>query len=188
VAVSALKKPRKPKIEPPASLKAPGGLALELATEADVAEIVKLKDTTSARLTKEFGPGHWTGCATERGTLFDMRTGKFYVARRRGRIVAMLKLATKKPWAIDAAYFHASAKPLYLTSMAVAVSAQRTGLGRAALVTAEAIARAWGADAIRLDAYDAKAGAGPFYAKCGYTEVGRVVYKGNPLIYYERLL
>jgi hypothetical protein len=43
-------------------------------------------------------------------------------------------------------------------------------------------------DAIRLDAYDAEAGAGPFYAKCGFEERGRVVYKGDPLIYYELLL
>ncbi len=50
------------------------------------------------------------------------------------------------------------------------------------------IARAWPADAIRLDAYDADAGAGIFYAKCGCTEVGRVSYRGTPLIYYELLL
>src|ERR1035437_7340522 len=33
----------------------------------------------------------------------------------------------------------------------------------------ERIAKAWPADAIRLDAYDAEAGAGPFYASCGWT-------------------
>jgi hypothetical protein len=44
------------------------------------------------------------------------------------------------------------------------------------------------ADAIRLDAYDAQAGAGPFYTKCGYRELAHVVYKNNPLIYFERIL
>jgi hypothetical protein len=39
-----------------------------------------------------------------------------------------------------------------------------------------------------LDSYDADAGAGEFYARCGFTERGRVVYKGDPLIYYQRLL
>jgi hypothetical protein len=43
----------------------------------------------------------------------------------------------------------------------------------------------WPADAIRVDAYDAEAGAGGFYAKCGYREVGRVVYRNTPLVYYE---
>jgi hypothetical protein len=56
------------------------------------------------------------------------------------------------------------------------------------LAEAAAIAKAWPADAIRLDAYDAPAGAGDFYAKCGYQERGRVVYRNDPLIYYEQIL
>ena len=47
------------------------------------------------------------------------------------------------------------------------------------------VAKVWPADAIRLDAHDADAGAGGFYAKCGYSEVGRAVYRGTPLNYYE---
>ena len=42
--------------------------------------------------------------------------------------------------------------------------------------------------AIRLDAFDAEAGAGAFYARCGWTEVGRAVYRGAPLIYYQFLI
>jgi hypothetical protein len=38
------------------------------------------------------------------------------------------------------------------------------------------------------DAYDADAGAGAFYAKCGFLKTGCVVYKGDPLAYYELLL
>ena len=57
-----------------------------------------------------------------------------------------------------------------------------------ALEDACAVAEECPADAVRLDAYDARAGAGEFYARCGFTERGRVVYKGNPLVYYERLL
>jgi hypothetical protein len=48
--------------------------------------------------------------------------------------------------------------------------------------------RAWPGDAIRLDAYDAEAGAGKFYAKCGFRERGRVVYRKTPLIYFELIL
>ena len=50
------------------------------------------------------------------------------------------------------------------------------------------IARTWTGDAIRLDAYDLDGGAGEFYAKCGYREMGRVTYRHAPLIYYEFLL
>lgn len=42
-------------------------------------------------------------------------------------------------------------------------------------------------EVIRLDALDASAGAGGFYAKCGFSEVARVRYRGCPLVYYERL-
>ena len=72
--------------------------------------------------------------------------------------------------------------------MAVAPSRQREGVGRWCLEEAEQRAKEWPADAIRLDAYDAKAGGGGFYARCGWTERGRVTYRGVPLIYYELVL
>jgi hypothetical protein len=45
----------------------------------------------------------------------------------------------------------------------------------------------WPSDAIRLGAYDADAGAGAFYEKCGFQEVGRATYRTVPLIYFEML-
>jgi GNAT superfamily N-acetyltransferase len=72
--------------------------------------------------------------------------------------------------------------------MAVSVAHQGRGLGRQALDDAGAVARDWPANAIRLDAYDAAAGAGDFYASCGYRECGRVTFKNTPLIYYELVL
>ena len=59
---------------------------------------------------------------------------------------------------------------------------------RLAMEDACDVARALPAHAIRLDAYDSPAGAGDFYTKCGFRERGRVVYRGDPLIYYELLL
>lgn len=41
---------------------------------------------------------------------------------------------------------------------------------------------------MRLDAYDADAGAGGFYAKCGFLEAGRVTYRKVPLVYFELML
>jgi len=41
---------------------------------------------------------------------------------------------------------------------------------------------------VRLDAYDGPSGGGPFYAKCGFRELGRTVYRGVPLVYFERIL
>ncbi|MGA9585123.1 MAG: GNAT family N-acetyltransferase [Terracidiphilus sp.] len=120
-----------------------------------------------------------------------MRLPKFsriLVARFEGRIGGTLRLATKKPWAIDTSYFTAATKPLYLTGMAVHPKLQHKGIGRRLLQEAESIACTWPADAIRLDAFDAPAGAGPFYAKCGFREVARVACKNDPLIYFELTL
>jgi GNAT superfamily N-acetyltransferase len=136
-------------------------------------------------LTRQYGRGHWSAKTSEKGALYAMRTSRVFVARAGIEIVATLRLATKKPWAIDASYFSACRRPLYLIAMAVAPAKQRQGLGRQCMEEARRIARAWPADAIRLDAYDAEAGAGPFYARCGCTEVRRVTYRNTPLIYYE---
>jgi GNAT superfamily N-acetyltransferase len=102
-----------------------------------------------------------------------------------GAIIGTLTLQTKKPWAIDASYFKPCPKALYLINMAVAPDRQRSGVGRALLAEALVVARAFPADTIRLDAYDAPAGAGGFYRKCGYTHVGGKVYRGVPLLYFE---
>jgi len=110
------------------------------------------------------------------------------VGRSGKRVLTVLRLAPKKPWAIDVAYFTPVKRPLYLTGMAVSVAHQRQGLGRLALEDARGVAAAWPADSIRLDAYDAEVGAGAFYARCGFRERGRVVYKGGPLVYCEMLL
>ena len=125
---------------------------------------------------------------SEKIVLTALRRPGVFVARNGAQIVATLQLATKKPWAIDVAYFTPVRRALYLLAMAVDPDVQRENIGRRCLEEATHLAKAWPSDAIRLDAYDAPAGAGSFYAKCGYREVGRVTYRGTPLIYYELLL
>jgi GNAT superfamily N-acetyltransferase len=117
-----------------------------------------------------------------------MKTATVYVARDRGRLIATLTLSTRKPWAIDTKYFSPSKQPLYLTAMAVHPDAQRKGLGKLCMDEAQRIAEKWPSDAIRLGAYDVPAGAGDFYRKCGFREVGRATYRHAPLIYFELLL
>ncbi len=166
-------------------------LFFALATRVDAAELAALHTAVAQNLTSHFGPGFWSSAPSERGILANMRLPKFsrtLIARSKGRIVGTLRLATKKPWAIDTTYFTPAMEPLYLTGMAVHPELQRKGIGRLLMKQAEEIARAWPADAIRLDAFDAAAGAGPFYAKCGYREVAHVIYKKDPLIYFEQIL
>jgi ribosomal protein S18 acetylase RimI-like enzyme len=72
--------------------------------------------------------------------------------------------------------------------MAVAPDLQRQGIGRLGVEAAAKLVKQSPGDAIRLDAYDAEAGAGEFYRKCGFREVGRVLYRNVPLIYFEMLV
>jgi GNAT superfamily N-acetyltransferase len=154
----------------------------------DAAAVAGLQNAAAGALTARYGEGHWSSLVSERGAVLAQQHARVRVGRVGKRIYTVLRLATRKPWAIDVAYFTPVERPLYLTGMAVSVAHQGQGLGRRALEDAIAVARAWPADAIRLDAYDAPAGAGQFYARCGFQERGRVVYRGDPLVYYELLL
>jgi GNAT superfamily N-acetyltransferase len=117
-----------------------------------------------------------------------MKHGKVLIATDAGAIIGTLTLSTRKPWAIEPAYFTRVKTPVYLTSMAVTPMLQSRGVGRAMLVAVDEAVRRWPAQAIRLDAFDADAGAGAFYAKCGYQETGCAVFRGVPLVYYEKVL
>ncbi len=163
-------------------------LTFSTARQADARELVALHTAVAADLTSRYGYGPWSSQTTEKGVLFGMRHARVLVARKGKNIVGTLHLPTKKPWAIDVSYFTAVKKTLYLTHMAVIPAMQRQGIGRRLLAEAVKQARAWPTDAIRLDAFDAEAGAGAFYAKCGCREVGRVIYRKAPLIYFELVL
>ncbi|HXR39918.1 MAG TPA: GNAT family N-acetyltransferase [Terracidiphilus sp.] len=163
-------------------------LTLSLAAPADAPALTVLHAAVAADLTLRHGPGFWSHAPTERGVLFSLQHARIIIALEGQTIVGTLRLATKKPWAIDVSYFTPVKKAIYLTGMAVVPRLQRRGIGRQLLKEAAAQARAWPADAIRLDAFDAAAGAGPFYARSGFRETARVIYRKDPLIYFEFLL
>jgi ribosomal protein S18 acetylase RimI-like enzyme len=159
-----------------------------IATQADAGALAALHTAVAEDLTNRYGIGPWSSKTTERSVLFGMRHSRVVVGRRGNKIVGTLRLATKKPWAINVDYFTPVKKQLYLTNMAVIPALQCQGIGRVLIEEAVKQGRAWPADAIRLDAYDANAGAGAFYAKCGLRERGRVTYRKTPLIYFELIL
>jgi GNAT superfamily N-acetyltransferase len=163
-------------------------VVFELATPADALALAELRALAARELTEQYGHGHWSGEPTERGARAELRYAQVWIARDGRDAVGTFRLATRKPWAIDTSYFTECRRPLYLTSMAVRPDFQRRGLGRRCVEKAVRAARAWPADAIRLDAYDADAGAGAFYLKCGFRETGRKTYRSDPLIYYELIL
>lgn len=158
------------------------------AVPTDAPILAALHTAAAEDLTRRYGQGPWSMKTSEKGVLQAMRTSQVFVARQGRELAGTLRLTTTKPWAIDINYFSPCRRPLYLLSMAIVPQWQRAGLGRRCLEEAKRVARNWLADALRLDAYDADAGAGPFYSRCGFREVGRNTYRGVPLIYFESLL
>jgi len=163
-------------------------LLFTLATPADVAAVVQLRAAVAEDLTRRYGRGHWSSVGSEKTVLRDICTSRVLLAWEGDVTVGTTRLATKRPWAIDPKYFTRCTRALYMTDMAVAPRWQRLGVGRRCLEQARIIASQWPAEAIRLDAYDGPAGAGGFYAKCGFIERGRVSYRSTKLVYYEMML
>jgi GNAT superfamily N-acetyltransferase len=155
---------------------------------ADAPAIAQLRTAVAERLASDFSLPPRKSPVSEKSVWYDMRNSRVLVARKGSAIIGVLQLTTKKPWAIDKSYYTPCPRPIYLIGMAVHPEFQRRGIGRGMLKEAARLAREWPGNAIWLDAYDAPHGAGAFYAKCGFKEVKRVPYKGNPLIYYELVL
>lgn len=163
-------------------------VALQPAKARDANAVADLLNAAADSLTVRYGVGFWSRHSTDRGVKWLMRVGKVYVVREKGSIVATFTLTPRKPWAIDIDYFQQVPKAMYVLSMAVAPDRQGRGIGRACVEEAVALCRTIPAQALRLDAFDAQAGAGPFYQKCGFRDVGHVTYRNVPLIYFERLV
>jgi len=163
-------------------------LIVTSAGEADADAIAAVRAAAAAELTRRFGRGQWSAEPTARSVRRDLRGARLLVARDGDAVIATLRLTARRPWSIRAALFTPVDRPIYLVDMAVAPSHQRGGVGRRLVEEAVAAARAWPGDAVRLDAYDHAAGAGGFYQRCGFREVGRATYRTSPLIYLERLL
>jgi hypothetical protein len=96
-------------------------------------------------------------------------------------IAAVLKLRL----AVDADQARRFGDDRWWTTMTEKSVARALKSSRVLVARASAVARSWPVDAIRLDAYDGPSGGGPFYKECGFTEVGRAVYRGVPLVYFE---
>lgn len=166
----------------------PAGLVFGTAGDADAPALAELQRRVAETLTSRYGEGHWSGAGTENGVRGRIRQSTVLTVRQGPSIVASATLQKKKPWAIDRSCLTPVERRVYLLNMAVAPALQGRGIGRRLLDHAVQVASSMGFESIVLDAYDAAAGAGGFYARCGFLEVGRREYRGVPLIYYERLL
>ena len=163
-------------------------VSIGLATSDDAAAIANVISEAAYDLTAKHGHGHWSAVASAKGVLNGMSKAKVLVAKTGVEVIGTLRLTSSRPWVIDPAYFTPVPRPVYLVDMAVRPGYQRIGVGRALIEEAKKMASALTGDSLRLDAYEGVAGAGGFYEKCGFTEMGHIVYKTVPHIYFEWLI
>jgi len=163
-------------------------LSFRFATEDDIAALLRLRLAVDAEQRRRFGTNRWSTAITEKSVARGLKSSRVLVAEKHGRITGALRMETKKPWAIDLRYFTQVSRAVYLHDVNVEPELQRSGVGRLLIERMKTVAREWPVDAIRVDTYDGLSGAAPFYKKCGFTEVGRAVYRSVPLVYLEFLL
>src|SRR5262245_11341101 len=101
------------------------GLGSSLGTAGGAGAMADLRRRVAARLTADFGTGHWSTSAGEAAVARAMDQARYVVGRIGGQIVASLRLATKKPWAVDVTRFTPVGRALYLVDMAVTPEHQR---------------------------------------------------------------
>lgn len=163
-------------------------LTISFASEDDIPQLLQLRLAVDADQNRRFGNDRWSTRVSEKSVARALRSSRVLIAKQEGRTVGTMRMDTTKPWAIDLAYFTPVTRAVYLHDVDVEPQLQRTGIGRRLMDRAKAVARELPVEAIRVDAFDGQSGAGPFYEKCGFTEVGRKVYRSVPLVYLEYLL
>lgn len=165
------------------------GLCHRLAEPADARRVREVRAVAADDLTARFGRGHWSGASSLATLRKHARARQLHVVELEGEIVATFTLSPRKIAFYSKSWFaDPDASALYLTNMAVRPDVQRRGIGRWIMGRIENLARADGCGAVRFDAYDADAGAGEFYRKCGYHCVHRGSIGGTALEYYEKTL
>jgi len=155
------------------------------ATIDDVSALVALRTAVAHDMTQRFGEGDWSLTPNEADVIRQLGASRVLVARADGQVTGTVRVTAAKPWAIDSSAFTRVDVALYVFGLAVTPSARNLGIGRQLMEAVKDTARLWPAEAVWLDAFDHPAGAGPFYLKCGFREVGRTRYREMPLIYFE---
>ena len=154
---------------------------------SDARELAALRTAVAERMTLEFGAGHWSARPSRAEVVRQLRASQVLVARRGADIIGTVRLARVLAGVIDVSAFTPVGEAFYVFGLAVAPGCRGMGIGRQLMDAAKEEMRRRGAGALWLDAYDHAAGAGDFYRKCGFREVGRTDYQDLPLIWFEWL-
>jgi GNAT superfamily N-acetyltransferase len=156
---------------------------------SDAATVSKIRAAVAKDLTLRYGPGHWSEVFAVATIRKHMAERPIYLVGLDGAQIATFELRADAPfWYSHSWFSEPDAPAFYLFSMAVLPEWQRHGVGASIMSQVEEMGRSEGRQAIRFDAYDAPAGAGRFYQKCGYALVHRGSFNGVALEYYEKQL
>ena len=165
------------------------GLSHRMGERSDARSVRRVRQLAADDLTTRFGRGHWTGVSSLPTLRKHARAKQLHVVELDGEIVATFTLSPRKISFYRKDWFaNPDGTALYLTNMAVRPDVQRRGVGRWIMSRIEDLAQESGCGAVRFDAYDANAGAGEFYRKCGYTCVHGSSVGETALEYYEKTL
>jgi GNAT superfamily N-acetyltransferase len=160
---------------------------ISVATPDDARAIAALRVAVAQDMTRRFGEGHWSALTSKAAVHRQLRASRVLVAKVDARVVGTVRLAVAIPSVFDSSAFTPVETALYVLGLAVALDSRGRGVGRALIAAAKEVAHSWPAQALWLDAYRHGAGAGPFYERCGFRELGTSVSKDVPLVFYEWL-
>ena len=139
-------------------------------------------------MSERYGQGPWSACPSQAEVARQLRASHVLVARQGAGIIGTVRLVRALAGLFDSSAFTPVAQPWYVLGLAVAPEFRGAGVGRQLIVAARETARSRGAQALWLDAYEHPAGAGSFYFKCGFRQVGRTEHADVPLLLFEWLV
>lgn len=161
-------------------------ITISRAGPGDAEALTALRIAVARDMTDKHGTGPWSALPSRAVVVRQIRASHALIARSGGRTVGTVRLAWANPAVFDATFFFTPASAaLYVLGLAVSPEHRGEGIGRSLMEESKRIAKDWPAEALWLDTYDHAAGAGEFYERCGFREVGSSVLNHLPLLYYE---
>lgn len=163
----------------------PVSTSISVASLRDAPALLDLRTRIAHEMTRQHGVGHWSPVPSKSDVLRQLRASRVLIASRGADMIGTVRLVQAMPALIDSGSFTPVDTALYVLGLGVSPDARGQGIGRDLMEAAKAVARSWPAEALWLDAYQHRAGAGAFYEKCGFRAVGPSTQGEVPLIYYE---
>jgi GNAT superfamily N-acetyltransferase len=161
-------------------------VTISRAGPGDTYALTALRIAVARDMTDRHGDGPWSALPSKAVVVRQIRASHALIARCDDEAVGTVRLAWANPAIFDSAsFFTPASAALYVLGLAVAPAHRHEGIGRELIEASKQVARDWPAQALWLDTYDHAAGAGGFYERCGFREVGASALNHLPLLYYE---